>query len=69
MFKNSEYKEEGGEVAVESDACDTLIDATTQEDINALLADGYEADDDIISAPSNKPIYTGDTDQPVYKEV
>ena len=39
-FKYSEYKEERGEVAVKSDARETTIHATTQENINALLADG-----------------------------
>ena len=41
--------------------------ATTQEDINDLLADGYKVDDDRLPDPENSPINTGKTDQPVYK--
>ena len=67
-FEDSEEKEERGEVSVESDARETPIHATTREDINALLADGYEVDDDRLPAPENTPRNTGKTDQPVYKE-
>ena len=48
-----------GEVAVESDACETPIYATTREDIHALLADGYGVDDDRLPAPDNTPRNTG----------
>ena len=68
VFKNSEDKEEMGEVAVGYDARDTPIHETTQEGINDLLADGYEDDDDRLPAPEKKPSPTGNTDQPVYKE-
>ena len=57
-----------GEVAVESDDYENPIHATTQEDINPLPVDGYEADDDIITAPNNKPRHTCKTDLPVYQE-
>ena len=40
MFEYSEEKEEVGEVAVESNAHETLIHATTREDINTLLLYG-----------------------------
>ena len=68
-FKDRKDKEDMGEVAVESDACETPIHATTREDINDILADGYEVDDDILPAPDNIPINTGKTDQLLYKEV
>ena len=67
-FKDREEKEEGGEVAVESDARETPINATTREDINALLAYGYAVNDDRIPVPENTPSNTGKTEQPVYKE-
>ena len=35
---------------------------TTQEDINALLVDGYEVDDNQQPAPENKQSTIGDTD-------
>ena len=40
-----------------------------REVINYLLDDDYEFDDDRIPSPENKTITTGDTDQPVYKEI
>ena len=55
------------EVSVDSKACETPIHATTWEYINSFLEYGYEVDDDIISAPNNKPSNTGDTDRPIYK--
>ena len=36
--------------------------------MNDLLDDVYEVDDDIIPDPENKPIPTGNTDQPEYKK-
>ena len=53
---------------VKSDSLETPIHATTRNNINSLLADGYKVDDDILIAPKNKPINTGYTDRPVYKE-
>ena len=44
------------EVVVEYDARETPIHETTQEDINSLLADGYEVDDDRLSDHDNTPI-------------
>ena len=46
---------------VESDTRETPIHATTQEEINALLADGYEVDDDRLTDPENKPSPTYNT--------
>ena len=69
MLEDSEEEDKRGEVAVESDSHDNPIHATTREDKNALLEDGYEVDDDRLPSPKNKPSATGDTDQPVYKEV
>ena len=51
-----------------SDVCETPVHATTRQDINALLEDGYEIGDDRLPAPDNKPSATGKTDRPVYKE-
>ena len=67
MFKDSEEKEESGEVAIGFDAFEIHIHATNQEGINDLLADGHEIYDDIIPNPENKLNPKGDTDQPVYK--
>ena len=61
-------KRGGGGESIGYDSRETPIHATTQEDINALLSDGYEVDDDRLPAPKNKPIPTGDNDRPVYKE-
>ena len=55
VVKDSEEKYEGGEVAVEFDASETPIHATTREDINDILADGYKVDDDRFLALENKP--------------
>ena len=68
VFEDIEDNEERWEVAVESDDCGTPICATTREDINDLLEDGYEVDDDRLTAPENTPSNTGKTGQPVYKE-
>ena len=59
VFEDSEEKEEGGEVAVKYDAIETPIHATTREDINDLLADGYEVDDDRLPATDITPSATG----------
>ena len=50
-FKDSKNKEGGGGVHLKSDARETTIHATTREDINALLAYGYEVDYDRFPAP------------------
>ena len=34
-----------------------------------IFNDSYEVNDNILPAPDNKPIPTGDTDRTVYKEV
>ena len=41
----------------------------TWEGINTLLAYGYKFDDDIIPTPKNKPSDTGDTYQPIFKDI
>ena len=63
-LKDSEDKEDRGEVAVESDSRDTPIHATTVEDINDILAYGYKFDDDRLPAPENTQNNTGKTEQP-----
>ena len=68
VFKQSEEKDEGGEVAVKSDARENPIHATTREDINDILADGYEVGDDRTTSTKNKPSATGKSGRPVYKE-
>ena len=50
-LEDSEEKEEMGEVVVKYDALETPIRATTWEDINTLLADGYGVDDDRLQLP------------------
>ena len=67
VSKDSEEKDDMGDVAVGSDARKTPIHATTLEGINDLLDDGHEVDDDRLPANENKPIPTGNTDQPLYK--
>ena len=57
-----------GEVVVKYDPCENTIHANTQENINALLADGYEVDDDILPATENTPSNTGGNNQPIYKQ-
>ena len=54
-------------VVVKSDSCETPINVTTKEDINALLGDWYEVDNYRLPPPKNKPSARGDTDQLVYK--
>ena len=68
MYEDSEDKDQRGEVALKSNARETPIRENKREDTNALLEDGYEVDDDILPATKNKPIPTGDTYRPVYKE-
>ena len=63
MLKGSKDKKEKGELAIRYDAHDTPINTTTQEDINNLLASGYEVNDDRIPDPKIKNSPTGDTDQ------
>ena len=58
----------GGEVAIRSDAHETLINSTNREDIICFLADCYEFNDDRLTATNNKPRPTGYTDHTVYKE-
>ena len=67
MFRESEEKQDGVEVAVKQDAYDTPIHEKTQEDINAILPYGYEVNDDRLLDPENTPSATGNNDQPVYK--
>ena len=57
MFECSEEKEEGEEVVIGSDARETPIHATNQDDINYILDDGYEVDDDRLPYPEkNSPL-------------
>ena len=67
MFKYIEEKLELREVADESDACETSIRETTREDINAVLAYGYNIYDDRLPDYDNKQSATDKTDQRVYK--
>ena len=53
---------------VKYDSCETHIQATTREDINYLLVDGYKVDSDRLTTPDNTPSNTGKIDPPVYKE-
>ena len=53
----------------DSNASETLIHATTLEDINSLLADGYKVDNYRLPPQKNKPSAIVGTDQPVYTEV
>ena len=54
VFKDSKEKNYWEEVAVKSYACETPIHATTQEEINDILSDGYKADDDRLPGPEKK---------------
>ena len=56
-----------GEVVVKYYALETPMHANTRENINALLADGYEVDDDRLPDPENTTSNTGKKNQPVYK--
>ena len=67
MHLNMVKRGGGVEVLFKYNARDTLIHATTQEDINALLEDGYEVDDDIFPAADNKLSSTGKTELLVYR--
>ena len=68
MFEDSEEKKVRREFAIVSNARETPINETTQEDINAHLAVGHEVDDDRLPDIENKPIPTRNTDLSVYKE-
>ena len=68
VLEDSEDKEQGGQFEFKYDARKNPIHKTTQEDINALLAYGYEVDYDILPAPKKKSRSTGDTDRSVYKQ-
>ena len=57
-MKIAKKRRRGGGGEVESDSRETPICATTREDINALLADGYKVSDHILPDPKNKPIAT-----------
>ena len=61
MFKDSEKKKDKCEFVIGSDARETRIHETTQEDINDLLDSWYEVDDDRLPDSQNKPSPTGDT--------
>ena len=65
----NEYKEDEREVTVDSISHETPMNATAWEDINFLLADGYEVDYYRLLYPEKKPSARGDTDQPVYKYI
>ena len=67
-IEDSKDKEEGREVTIGSDSCETLIHADNWEGINDLLDDSYEVDDDRLLDPKNKFIPKGDIYLPVYKE-
>ena len=56
-------------MAVDSYQCETPIHATTQEDINDLLEDVYEAEYDKHPETNKKPINRGDTNKPIYKSI
>ena len=66
MFKYIEDKGNEGEVAVESDKCESRMHENTQEGINAIPVDVYEVDDDRYTAHKNKPRARSGTDQPIY---
>ena len=63
VIKDSEDKDEEGDITVEFYARKNTINATTWEDINYLLAYGYTVDDDRLPAPKNKTNIIGDTEQ------
>ena len=58
MFKDSQEKENRGEVAIISNACETTIHENNQEGINDLLDEGYCVDDDRLPSNENKYIPT-----------
>ena len=53
-------------MAYHSNDHETHINASNQEDINALTEDGYEDNDDKLPSPENKSRARGDTKWPVY---
>ena len=55
MFNESEEKKERGYFAIGSNARETPINETTQEDINYLMDRGHEVDNDRLPYPKNKP--------------
>ena len=55
------------EVAVYSYQHDTTINAANQEDINAILVDGYEVEDGRHPETNNKLRHRGDTERKIYK--
>ena len=67
MLKYIKDTDEKGEVESKYDARETLIHATTQEDISALLADDYEVDDDRFPDPEIKPRNIGKMTNPYKK--
>ena len=54
MFKYIEEKEDEGGVAFDSDNSETPMYEMAQEDINAILVDGYDGYDDQESEPDKK---------------
>ena len=56
-----------GEVVVKYYSLETPMHANTRENINALLADGYEVNYDRLPTPENTPRNTVKNNQPVYK--
>ena len=55
MLQDIENKKGGKEFAIGSDACETTIHETTQEDINDLLESGVvpAPDENLISVSTN----------------
>ena len=49
----------------ESDSHKSPMHARNQEGLNALLVEGFEANDYILPGHNTKPSAIGDTDQPV----
>ena len=68
VFKDSEEKQERGEVVIISDAHETPIHATNLEGINDLLGDGYQVDDDRLKDPDNKSRPASNNGPPVNKQ-
>ena len=67
VFEDIEDKEDEVEVAVDSYQHDTTINAANQEDINAILVDGYEVEDGRHPETNNKLRNRGDTERKIYK--
>ena len=55
MFNGSEENKERGEFAIGSDASETPIHETNQEDINDLLSSGHEVGNDRLPDPKKNP--------------